>query len=221
MSRPVLIIRPEPGFTATSERLKAMGLAVSGAPLFAVESVKWEAPDPARYAGILFTSANAVRHAGPALQSLIHLPVFAVGEATANAASEAGFASVVTGERDVAWIVARIGTLGPQSILHLTGKDTTPFDAMGVQIDRVTVYDSVAQPLPLAWDEWLSHSPIALVHSPRAAALFASHCASKDKIALIAISDAAAQAAGAGWESVDVAGEPRDEAMLDLARLRA
>jgi uroporphyrinogen-III synthase len=217
----LLLIRPEPGFAATAKRAHALGLSVIGAPLFAVRAVAWETPDLARYAGILFTSANAIREAGAQVTKLLHLPAFAVGEATAAAARDAGFASVVTGEKDVAWIVARIGTLGPQTILHLAGRDTVPFDARTVAVDKIVIYDSVAVDPPTGWDNWLAKNPVALAHSPRAGEQLARHVADKAAIALVAISDAAAEAAGPGWESVDVASEPRDEAMLALAHVRA
>ncbi len=221
MSRPLLLIRPEPGFSATAKRAHALGLTISGAPLFAVRPVGWDMPDLTRYAGILFTSANAVRQSGDRLVACLHLPAFAVGEATAAAAREAGFASVVTGEKDVAWIVALIGTLGPQTILHLAGQDTVPFDARTVSVDRIVVYESVAVDPPWEWQAWLSHHPVALVHSPRAGEALARQIPDKARIALVAISEAAAQAAGPGWESVDVASDPRDEAMLALAYVRA
>lgn len=216
-----MLIRPEPGFSATAKRAHALGLSVIGAPLFAVRPVAWELPDLARYAGVLFTSANGVRAAGDAISKLVHLPAFAVGAATAVAAHEAGFASVVTGEKDVAWIVARIGVLGPQTVLHLAGADTVPFDAHTVMIDKIIVYDSMVIDPPAQWPHWLMQSPVALVHSPRAGAQLARHVPGKSRIALVAISDAAAHAAGPGWESVDVASDPRDEAMLALAQVRA
>ncbi len=137
------------------------------------------------------------------------------------AAHEAGFASVVTGEKDVAWIVARIGLLGPQAILHLAGADTVPFDAHNVGVDKIVVYRSLAIDPPDEWRAWLEQCPVALVHSPRAAEQLARHVDQKSGSALVAISDAAACAAGRGWESVDVASEPRDEAMLALAKVRA
>ncbi|MET0240431.1 MAG: uroporphyrinogen-III synthase [Sphingobium sp.] len=61
---------------------------------------------------------------------------------------------------------------------------------------------------------------IALLHSPRAAAHFASlvNDAHRTQIALVTISDATAQACGNGWKSVAVAASPDDPAML--ARLR-
>ena len=46
----------------------------------------------------MLTSANAIRHGGAGLERLRSLPVHAVGEATAAAAREAGFAVAGIGE---------------------------------------------------------------------------------------------------------------------------
>ena len=57
-----------------------------------------------------------------------------------------------------------------------------------------------------------------MLHSPRAAALFAAlrgRSARRSRIA--AISAPTAAAAGEGWKSVAVAAAPRDEALLELA----
>ena len=65
--RKLLLLRPEPGLSASAERARALGLEVIACPLFAIEPVEWEAPDPADYDALLLTSANAVRHGGHGL----------------------------------------------------------------------------------------------------------------------------------------------------------
>jgi uroporphyrinogen-III synthase len=218
MNRPLLVIRPEPGNGATCARARGLGLDAFGVPLFEVRPIAWEAPDPQAFTALLATSANAIRHAGQALARYTHLPGFAVGEATAKAMREAGFASVVAGERDVAAIVARIATLGHQRLLHLAGRDATPFDAQGLSVEQCVVYASEPIVPGPDWQTVLSEHPIAFVHSPRAAARFAELAGTaRADIALVAISAAAADGAGPGWEEVAVAAEPRDEAMLALA----
>jgi uroporphyrinogen-III synthase len=58
-----------------------------------------------------------------------------------------------------------------------------------------------------------------LIHSPRAARRFAelTDARGRESIAIVAISPAAADAAGAGWAQVDAADKPTDEALLALA----
>lgn len=219
MTRPVLVIRPEPGNTATCARARGLGLEASGVPLFAVRPVAWDAPDPAGFTALLATSANAIRHAGPELARYTHLPGFAVGEATAAAMREAGFASVIAGARDVAAIVAKIATLGHQKLLHLAGREATPFEPFGIAVEQRVVYAS--EPVVPGEDlaAALAEGPVVLLHSPRAGARFAELAGNaRSVIALVAISDAAAQAAGPGWEVVAVADEPRDGAVLARAQ---
>src|SRR5262245_7688966 len=62
--RKLLLLRPEPGLSASAERARSMGLEVVRCPLFHVEPVEWEAPDPAAFGALLLTSANAMRHGG-------------------------------------------------------------------------------------------------------------------------------------------------------------
>ena len=99
--RPVLVLRPEPGASATVERARERGLSATAIPLFEIEAVAWDAPDPAGFEGILLTSANAVRLAGKQLESLRTLTAYAVGESTAEAAREAGFSIAATGDAGV------------------------------------------------------------------------------------------------------------------------
>jgi uroporphyrinogen-III synthase len=58
---------------------------------------------------------------------------------------------------------------------------------------------------------------VALIHSPRAGHRFAELAKDRSTIAIAAISEAAAAAAGDGWQSVAAAGQPSDEALLALA----
>ena len=86
--RPVLVLRPEPGASETVERARGRGLNAIAVPLFEVRPLEWEAPEPSGFAGLLLTSANAVRHGGERLAKLRGLKVYAVGEATAEAARD-------------------------------------------------------------------------------------------------------------------------------------
>ena len=63
----VFAIRAEPGLSATIEAGQALGLVVEGYPLAEVHPVAWEVPSETTFDALLLGSANAVRHAGPAL----------------------------------------------------------------------------------------------------------------------------------------------------------
>jgi uroporphyrinogen-III synthase len=208
--RKLLLIRPEPGLTASAERVRAMGLEVITCPLFQVEPVKWQAPDAAGFDGLLITSANAVRHGGPALQALRGLAAYCVGQATAAATREAGLQVAKIGSGDVASLLAQL----PPSLrlLHLAGEDYT--DTGGANVDRRIVYRSVPIARPgLPQLEGL----VVAVHSPRAGARLAELSSERGGTAIAAISRAAADACGRGWERIEIAGELNDKSLLALA----
>lgn len=219
MTRPLVVLRPEPGNAATVARAGALGLEAQGVPLFATRPLAWTPPDPAPYVGVLLTSGNAVRFAGPELSRYRHLPAFAVGEATRKLAEEAGFSSVVAGDRDVSRLIARIATLGLQRLLHVCGADVKPFDAMGIVVDRCVVYTADPIAPGLEFETLLASQPVILVHSARAGERLAALVPDDRRAlaSLVAISADAASTAGTGWEMVAIAPEPRDEAILQEA----
>ena len=210
--RPVLVLRPEPGAGETVRRAEALGLEAAAVPLFKIEPVAWQAPDPASFDGLLVTSANAVRHAGEGLGALRGLPAYAVGDATAEAVRDAGFDLKASGGADVD------RPLGPieadPKLLHLCGEDRREPDDARQAITPVVVYRAKAADAP---DLSQAAGAVALLHSPRATQRFAELMPDKSGTAIVAISAATAEAAGDGWERVEVASNPRDEAMLEVA----
>jgi uroporphyrinogen-III synthase len=209
--RTLLLLRPEPGLQASVERAEALGLDVIACPLFRIEPVEWDPPDPANYDALLLTSANAVRCAGPGLNEYRHLPVHAVGPATAAAASEAGLNVAGIGWGGVDELLAAL----PRSarLLRLAGEDRSE-SARGHSIDVRTVYRAatIADPAlpPLA-------RLVAAVHSPRAGARFAALSPERSGTSIAAISASAALACGEGWERIETAVRPDDESLLALA----
>ena len=210
--RRILVLRPEPGASATVSRARERGLDALAIPLFEIVAVDWKAPEPARFDGLLLTSANAIRYGGAQLELLRSLPVYAVGEATAEAARQAGFEIAATGEVGVDRLLSSIDT--DLRLMHLCGADRrAPADGRR-EISPVVVYRSVEIEKP---DLSPATDKVALVHSPRAGERFAELVSSRGSIAIVAISDAAANAVGEGWKSVSVAERPSDEALLALA----
>jgi uroporphyrinogen-III synthase len=210
--RRLIVLRPEPGASATAAKARKLGLDVEAIPLFELEPVEWEAPDAARFDGLLITSANAVRHAGEAFQQLRGLPVHAVGEATAQAAREAGFGIGNVGEGGVERLLGSIPA--ELKLLHLCGEDRSDPSDMRQAITAVPVYRARERDAPDLGDV---RGAVAMIHSPRAARRFAELVEEKSSIAVAAISPVAAAAAGGGWERVESAGEPSDDALLALA----
>ena len=210
--RPLLVLRPEPGASATVKRARELGLEPVAAPLFEIEPLPWEAPEPGGFDALLLTSANAVRHGGSKLAKLRGLRVYAVGDATAEAARESGFDIAATGD---AGIDRLLGSIEAElKLLHLCGEDRREPDDCRQRITSIPVYRArpVASP-----DLSAAAGSIALIHSPRAARRLAELVDDRNSIAVAAISRAAADATGSGWQVVKAAHEPTDDALLALA----
>jgi uroporphyrinogen-III synthase len=207
----VLVLRPEPGASETLRKARERGLDALAIPLFEIEPVAWETPDPARFDGLLLTSANALRHGGAGLAGLKSLPVHAVGAATADAAREAGFTIAGIGSGGVAEL---LDSIPPDlRLLHLCGEDRAQPDSRRT-VTTLVVYRS--KPVEIAGLGEVGGG-VALIHSPRAGKRFAELASDRGSFAIAAISRAAADAVGTGWRSVAVAPQPADDALLALA----
>ena len=208
----LLVLRPEPGASATLARARELGLEAVAVPLFEIEPVGWEAPEANGFDGLLLTSANAVRCGGDQLQELRGLKAYAVGEATAAAARDAGFDIAATGDDGVERL---LGSIEPDlRLLHLCGEDRRAAQDARQTITPLAVYrakqiDRPQLPAPAG--------SIALIHSPRAGRRFAELVTDRSGAVIAAISAAAAEAAGTGWKSIEVAERTEDEALLALA----
>lgn len=222
MDAAVLILRPQPGADATAAQARALGLEPVVAPLFSVRPVGWEPPEPSHYDAVMMTSANAARHAGSALAAFLHLPCYAVGEVTAAAAADAGFAQVVSGPSDAKALVERMADDGIGRALHLCGADRIQGHDERIGIEERVVYAvDAASALSARAREAIEAGALVLLHSPRAAAVFAALCdeagLDRRRISLAAISEAAVRAAGPGWARALQAPEPRGQALLEVA----
>jgi uroporphyrinogen-III synthase len=212
MTRPVLVLRPQPGADATAARAAERGLRAIIAPLFRIAPRDWAMPD-ARFDALLFTSANAVRALDDRVDRTV--PAYAVGTATAEAARAAGFESVTVGPGRIEELIPLILADGIGSLLHLAGEDRTAFDPAGLRIETRIVYAAEpVEPSP-AFAEALAEGAVALLHSARAAQRFRALAGTGGRIA--AISEGVRAAAGEGWAAVAVADAPGDDALLAAA----
>ncbi len=94
----ILLTRPQPDNETTAACLRERGFDVLLAPMLRFEPVGLQDAPAANYAAIIVTSANALRAVEQQLEGrgLLGLPLFAVGERTAAAARQAGFAVVIS-----------------------------------------------------------------------------------------------------------------------------
>jgi uroporphyrinogen-III synthase len=176
----IWITRAQPGADVTADRVRALGHEAVVAPLLAVRVLPDVAVDLTGVAALAFTSANGVRAFADASGER-SLKVFAVGAATAQAARQAGFRSVLSADGDVdalaEGIAVRRGELRG-AVLHPgaaepAGDLAGALEKHGVEARRLVLYETAPVALGDAQAELLGRSDAVLLHSPRAAQVLA------------------------------------------------
>jgi uroporphyrinogen-III synthase len=229
----VLITRPEPGAAETAARVAALGYRPVVAPLLAISTLQATMPPSGHVQAILATSGNAI----PALPvSHRHLPLFAVGEATAERARAAGFVHVTSADGDssaLASLVAQGCDRSAGPLLFACGRDqgmalAGDLRARGFAVVRRVVY-AAAPPniLPdTARDAFASGSLTAALffsaetarHCVRLLRAARLHDAVRSVDALAIGRPAAVALQDLPWRQTRVAAEPNQDAMLALLR---
>lgn len=207
----------------TAERIRAMGADPVLAPLITIIPCGYDTNVEDAQA-LLFTSANGVR-SFPDARRLHAKPVLTVGDATADAAREAGFENVRSADGDVIALAELAkATLDPNAgkLVHIGGDHVAgdlagALRSAGFSTERRVAYAArAAIVLP---SELLAPLDIVLFHSARAAETFlALGAPNAGKLTAACISGAVAQAAGkARWARIVVSPAPRDDALVQAA----
>ena len=207
--------RTEPGASRTAARLTALGFEPLIAPVLAVRPLVQPAPDLTGIAALAFTSPNGVA-AFAGLSPDRSLPVFAVGDATAERARQVGFATVTSASGalpDLAWLIA--GAAVGRVLVPGAREPAGDLDALldgAVEAVILPVYEATAtriQPPP-AFDAVLAHSPRAA----QAVAEALGRNGGAGRLAVAISAAAAAPLAAAGFAEIRTAGAPTDAAVL-------
>jgi uroporphyrinogen-III synthase len=128
----ILVTRPQPDNDATAAALRALGHDVLAAPMLRFERVMLTLDAHTQPDAVIVTSANALRALAeqPALPDLLRLPLFAVGDRTAQAAQDAGFAQVMSAQGDAGALrdalvkrAKKHGLKAGATLLYLAGAD--------------------------------------------------------------------------------------------------
>ncbi|MES1199864.1 MAG: uroporphyrinogen-III synthase [Pseudomonadota bacterium] len=224
----VVITRALPEALRTAERVRARGAMPIIAPLLNIQARAFDTALNNTQA-LLFTSAAGVR-AFAAATPARSIAALTVGDATAQAARQAGFAQVraAQGDSDALARLA-IATLDPKAgkVIHISGAHVagdiaSQLAAHGFDAERRVAYEAVAAAqLPA---ELQQPCDIILFHSARAAEIFAGFGAPYAARATAACLSAAVARAAVNsplgqimWARVIVSPAPRDEALLDAA----
>jgi uroporphyrinogen-III synthase len=182
----VLVTRPQPDDEITAASLRARGFEVLLAPMLRFEPVAFHDDEDARYGAVIVTSANALRGIAPHLKAnrLLGLPLFTVGEHTAEAARRAGFNKVVSADGDAGslrdCVLAAVKTKElkkTDALLYLAGADLArdlagELGERGFTVVTQTTYRMVPVPsLPRdACDAFAANRIEAVLHYSRRSA---------------------------------------------------
>jgi uroporphyrinogen-III synthase len=149
----LLVMRPEPDAERTAAALRARGHSIVIAPLLRIEPLAAGAIGPGPWAALLVTSANVAQAiAGHTRNAdVLNLPVFAVGERSAQAMRALGCANVISAggnAGDLARIVAA-HLNAPARLLYLAGEQRSgdlggELRAKGFAVETVAIYRAVA-----------------------------------------------------------------------------
>jgi uroporphyrinogen-III synthase len=223
--RPVLVTRTAPGAEKTAARVAQAGFEPVMASTASIRPLPMAWPEDA--AVLALTSPNGAARAG-ALATDKTLPVFAVGDTTAEAARQAGFRNVVSASGDGAALAALIADSGPPGpVLHIRGADQA-FDlvealtAEGLEaISRVAYAAETVDHLPKPALDALQPGAVVLIHSAKGASRFVAlvrQAGLQDELEglrAVAISrDAAIPLRGHGFSRIDIAASPDEEALI-------
>ena len=231
-----LITRPRADAEALAEAVRALGAEPLIAPMLTIENLPGPAPDAEGVQAVLLTSANGARALAARLapgDAMFQLPVHCVGDATARAAADCGFARPHTADGDVealAQAVARTLNPGAGRLLHIAGRHVAGdlagrLEGRGFEVSVAALYEArAAEALDAPTTAALAGGEVdmALFFSPRTTRTFvtlveaANLSGSVGAAAALCLSEAvAAEAQRLPWARCRVAEAPTQSALLD------
>lgn len=227
----VVVTRPQADSERTAVALEALGHEVLVAPLMRIEPVAVDLAGT--WSAIVITSANALQAVPATADGVKPLPVFAVGDRSAEAARRAGFAEVSSANGDIKSLVrlvaARaVGAKAP--LLYLAGEDragdlVAQLAARGIEAEMKVVYRIVAEVFPPVLAAALESGDVdAVLHfSRRSAELFVEGARSSgvagpaEDVRHLCLSSQVAEPL-AGASRIAVAARPEEAGLIALLR---
>ena len=150
----ILVTRPEPGASRTARRLEAAGFDAVVLPLTRIAPLDFVMPEGV-FDAVIVTSAQALQRVDSA--RLRQLPLYAVGEATAEAARKAEFEHLRSAGGSVSSIAALVKASAKPAakLLYLCGRVRRPeleaaLGAAGFTLTAVETYNAAPIEYPEA-----------------------------------------------------------------------
>jgi uroporphyrinogen-III synthase len=228
----MLVTRPEPEASETAARLRALDIEPVVAPLLSFAPLPTSLPDPEGFAGLVVTSGNALRALAhrDEVERLQVLPLYAVGERTAEVARKLGFMQVTSAAGNLGDLVATVLEARPRGpLLYLAGRERAgdlgkALAPHGILVITADVYEMrPATVLPASAVAALENGSIAasLFYSRRTAETFvglAGELSDRSRLGVLCVSEAvAAPLVAAHFVRVGLADHPSENAMMALA----
>lgn len=224
--RTAWITRAQPGAEATAARVRELGIEPIVAPLLEVRPIAGADLDLAGVSALAFTSANAVA-AFAARSPERAFRVFAVGDATAAAARQQRFASVLSAQGDVAALAAALAARRRELsgvILYPAAAEPAQdlagaLAAVGLETRQVALYETVAVEPPADLIERLPEIAAVLLHSAKAARALAGALKASPAPELVAYClspQIARSLTRAGLAALRSAAQPNETALMTL-----
>ena len=228
-----LITRPRENAGAIARALSERDIEPIQEPLLEIRATDHGPIDLDGVQAVLLTSAFGAREFAASTEGR-DLPIFAVGDATADAARNAGFDKVESARGDaeaLAMLVMEKLKPADGALLHAGGRTIAgdlagQLGEAGYEVRRVELYSALPAPaLSIETIEALKAGGLDLVlfFSPRTAGTFvrlvqeagvADRCA---QVTALCLSAQVAEAARAvGWRRVEIADRPEQPAMIAL-----
>ena len=227
----VVVTRPQADSERTAAALEVLGHEVLVAPLMRVELVAIDLAGT--WSAIVITSANALPAIPATADGVKTLPVFAVGDRSAEAARRAGFAEVSSANgdiKDLVRLVAARAAGAKAPLLYLAGEDRSgdlvaQLAAHGIDVEMKIVYRIVAEVFPPVLAAALESGDVdAVLHfSRRSAELFVEGARSSgvagpaEDVRHLCLSSQVAEPL-AGASRIAVAARPEEAALVALLR---
>ena len=229
----VVVTRPREDAERTASVLRNRGHEVLVAPLMRVEPVI--ADLSGQWSAVVITSANVLGAISdnPMRLALLKLPLFAVGDRSAEAAEEAGFADVRSAGgnvHDLVRLLAERQAGAPPPLLYLAGEDRAAdfvgeLSACGIRAEMRVVYRAITVPFPPELVEALAAGEVdEMLHfSKRSAENYLAGAAAAGIVAQalavrhVCLSEQIAKPlAAAGAASIAIAAKAAEAALIEL-----
>lgn len=228
----MLVTRPEPDASETAAKLTALGIEPVVEPLLRYQLLATGLPDPAGFSAMILSSSNALRALEDrgAIGSYRHLRAYAVGDRTAEAARNLGFAEVLSAHgdaQDLVDLVAASEPAGPvfyPAARERAGNLGKALARHGIMLITTEIYgmaqtEGLSAPVREALE--LGEIDAALMFSRRTAEAFIAVTAKIGRrldISMLCVSEqVAAPLVKAHFARVSLADYPSEDAMLGLA----